>query len=43
MARAVLESAQAAVETVRRLRQVDALVLTDEGIPGGPLIELRVP
>jgi hypothetical protein len=40
MARQVLDSAQAAVESVRRMRQVDALVLTDLGIPGGPLIEL---
>lgn len=43
MARAVLESAQAAVDTVRRMRQVNALVMTDQGIPGGPLIELPVP
>src|SRR3982074_725270 len=40
MARQVLESAQAAVESVRRLRQVDSLNLIDQGIPGGPLIEL---
>src|SRR5882757_3552792 len=40
MARQVLESAQAAVESVRRLRQVDSLNLVDLGIPGGPLIEL---
>jgi hypothetical protein len=40
MARYVLESAQAAVETVRRLRQVDSVNLIDQGIPGGPLIEL---
>ena len=40
MAREVLESAQAAVESVRRMRQVDAVILTDVGIPGGPLIEL---
>src|ERR671935_2856623 len=37
MARQVLESAQAAVECVRRLRQIDAVKLVDEGIPGGPL------
>jgi hypothetical protein len=40
MARQVLESAQAAVESVRRLRQTDQLQLIDEGMPGGPLIEL---
>jgi hypothetical protein len=41
MARQVLESAQAAVESVRRMRQVDSLSLIDQGIPGGPLIELN--
>jgi hypothetical protein len=40
MAHQVLESAQAAVDSVRRMRQVDSVVLTDQGIPGGPLIEL---
>jgi len=40
MARYVLESAQAAVESVRRMRQVDSVTLIDQGIPGGPLIEL---
>jgi hypothetical protein len=40
MARQVLESAQAAVESVRRMRQIDSLSLIDEGVPGGPLIEL---
>jgi hypothetical protein len=40
MARQVLESAQAAVESVRRLRQTERLQLIDEGRPGGPLIEL---
>ena len=40
MARQVLESAQAAVESVRRMRQVDSVTLIDQGIPGGPLIEL---
>src|SRR5439155_25841559 len=40
MARQVLESAQAAVDSVRRLRQVDSVNLVDEGIPGGPLIDL---
>jgi hypothetical protein len=39
MARQVLESAQAAVEVVRRLRQVEAVSLVDAGIPGGPLID----
>jgi hypothetical protein len=41
MARQVLESAQAAVESVRSMRQVDSLSLIDQGIPGGPLIELN--
>jgi hypothetical protein len=40
MAHQVLESAMAAVESVRRLRQVDSVKLVDQGIPGGPLIEL---
>ena len=40
MANMVLESAQAAVESVRRMRQVENVVLIDQGIPGGPLIEL---
>src|ERR1700732_4013032 len=40
MARLVLESAQAAVDSVRRMRQVDSINLIDMGIPGGPLIEL---
>lgn len=40
MAHQVLESAQAAVDSVRRMRQVDTLRLIDQGIPGGPLIEL---
>jgi hypothetical protein len=40
MAHQVLESAQAAVESVRRMRQVDEVKLIDQGIPGGPLIEL---
>jgi hypothetical protein len=43
MARHVLESAQAAVETVRRVRQVEQVRLVDEGVPGGPLIELARP
>ncbi len=41
MARQVLESAQAAVECVRRMRQIDSVSLIDQGIPGGPLIELN--
>ena len=40
MAVQVLESAHAAVDCVRRMRQVDSVVLVDEGVPGGPLIEL---
>src|SRR5260221_14488058 len=40
MANQVLESAQAAVESVRRMRQVEAIQLVDHGIPGGPLMEL---
>jgi|SRR4051812_31809662 len=40
MARQVLESAQAAVESVRQLRQVNSVSLINEGAPGGPLIEL---
>src|SRR5579859_2471611 len=41
MARQVLESAQAAVDSVRRMRQVESVRLIDQGIPGGPLIELN--
>ena len=41
MAQQVLESAQAAVESVRRLRQVNSVSLIDEGAPGGPLIQLN--
>jgi hypothetical protein len=40
MARQVLESAQAAVESVRRVRRIDSVTLIEQGIPGGPLIEL---
>jgi hypothetical protein len=40
MAVQVLESAQAAVESVRRMRQIESIRLVDQGIPGGPLIEL---
>jgi hypothetical protein len=43
MALQVLESAQAAVESVRRLGRVDAVILIDAGVPGGPLIELGSP
>ena len=39
MAEQVLESAQLAVESVRRLRQVDQIQLVDQGIPGGPLLD----
>src|SRR5438067_13814415 len=39
MAEQVLESAQLAVESVRRLRQVDQIRLVDQGIPGGPLLD----
>ena len=39
MAHIVLDSAQAAVERVRRMRQVDAVHLIDLGIPGGPLLD----
>jgi nitrogen-specific signal transduction histidine kinase len=39
MARQVLESAIAAVESVRRLRRVESIKLVDVDMPGGPLIE----
>jgi hypothetical protein len=39
MAHLVLESAQAAVERVRRMRQVESVNLIDLGIPGGPLLD----
>jgi hypothetical protein len=39
MAHIVLESAQAAVERVRRMRQVESVTLIDLGIPGGPLLD----
>ncbi len=39
MAHLVLESAQAAVERVRRLRQVESIHLVDLGVPGGPLLD----
>jgi hypothetical protein len=40
MARHVADSAQAAVQSVRRMRYIDALNLVDQGIPGGPLLDL---
>src|SRR5437763_15895415 len=40
MAQQVLESAQAAVESVRRMRQIETVTLIDQGIPGGPLLEI---
>src|SRR5437764_14170433 len=43
MANQVLESAQAAVESVRRMRQIESIRLVDQGIPGGPLIEMQNP
>src|SRR3979411_3488170 len=39
MAHMVLESAQAAVERVRRMRQIESVNLVDLGIPGGPLLD----
>ncbi len=39
MAHMVLESAQAAVERVRRMRQVESVNLVDRGVPGGPLLD----
>jgi hypothetical protein len=40
MARLVLESAHAAVDSVRRMRQIETVRLTEHGLPGGPLLEL---
>ncbi len=40
MARQVLESAHAAVDSVRRMRQIETIRLVDQGTPGGPLIEI---
>ena len=40
MARQVLDSAHAAVDTVRRMRQIETIRLVDQGTPGGPLIEI---
>ena len=39
MAHIVLESAQAAVERVRRMRQIESVHLVDLGTPGGPLLD----
>src|SRR5579859_5377550 len=39
MAHIVLESAQAAVERVRRMRQIDAIRMVELGLPGGPLLD----
>ena len=40
MAYQVLESAQAAVESVRRMRNIEPVRLVDVGLPGGPLIDM---
>ena len=40
MARQVLESAHAAVDSVRRVRQIDEVILIDQGTPGGPLLDV---
>jgi hypothetical protein len=40
MARQVVDSAMAAVESVRSLRRVESVTLIDQGVPGGPLLEL---
>jgi len=40
MAAQVMESAQAAVASVRRLRRVEAVSLVDTNRPGGPLLDL---
>jgi hypothetical protein len=40
MAQQVLQSAQAAIESVRRMRRIESVTLIDQGVPGGPLIEL---
>jgi hypothetical protein len=39
MAHQVLASAHAAVESVRSMRHVEAVRLSEQGVPGGPLIE----
>jgi hypothetical protein len=43
MAHMVLESAHAAVERVRRMRQVESVILIDLGIPGGPVLDDAAP
>ena len=40
MALQVLESAHAAVESVRAMRRVESVKLTELGVPGGPLLKL---
>ena len=40
MARLVLQSAHAVVDSVRRMRQIESVRLTEHGVPGGPLLEL---
>jgi hypothetical protein len=40
MAHQVLENAQRCVEVVRQLRCVDALRLSDQRLPDGPLLDL---
>jgi hypothetical protein len=40
MARLVLESAQLAVESVRRVRRLEHITLVDTDRPGGPLIDI---
>src|SRR5438128_11297821 len=43
MAQMVLESAQAAVVRVRRMRHVESVILIDLGIPGGPVLDDAAP
>jgi hypothetical protein len=43
MARQVLDSAYAAVDSVRRMRQIESLRVSEQGVPGGPLLELGPP
>src|SRR5947209_17216001 len=40
MANQVLESAMAAVEAVRRTRQIETIRLVDQGLPSGPLLDI---
>jgi hypothetical protein len=40
MAQLVLESAQLAVESVRRMRRIDHIRLVETDRPGGPLIDM---